>query len=541
MASTNAISPVRRLRVLLGAERSDLWVATIFSVAIGLLSLTIPVATQAVVNTIAFGTLLQPLLVLSLVVLGVLIVSAILQVLRFRVVEMLQRRILVRIASESVQKLLRARTDSLKQKNGPELVNRFLDVVTVQKAGATLLVDGLSVAMQTFIGMILLGLYHPWLLAFDAVLLVALLIVIFPLGAKAIDTTVDESKAKYALVAWLEEIARNPGTFRGASETDFALNRCDQLVRKYLDSRAKHFTVVLRQFAGSLTLQALASAALLGVGGVLVIQRQLTLGQLVAAELVVAAILAGISKLAKHLETYYDLLAGLDKLGNLTDIEVERTGRETLNSLGPIALTVKASDYSLEVKPGEKIGITGLSGSGKSTLLDTIAGYLAPRDKVVELDGVDLRSLQLVDVRTQVALVRGVEIFNGTILDNVRVGRDMGIEAIQKALEEVGVWEFIQSLPDAMDTVLSVGGAPLPEGVRRALMVARAVAGAPRLLMIDESLDIVQDTVEQEFLTDVLFQPNAPWTLIVVSSRREVLRHCARVLNLQEGVLQEAA
>lgn len=541
MASTSAVSPVRRLRVLLAAESSDLWVATIFSVAIALLSLTIPIATQAVVNTIAFGTLLQPLLVLSLLVLGVLIVSAILQLLRFRVVEMLQRRILVRIASESVQKLLRARTNSLKESNGPELVNRFLDVVTVQKAGASLLVDGLGVAMQTFIGMILLGLYHPWLLAFDAVLLAALLIIIFPLGYRAIDTTVDESVAKYALVAWLEEIARNPGTFRGASEIDFALNRCDRLVREYLESRAAHFTVVLRQFAGSLTLHALASAALLGVGGVLVIQRQLTLGQLVAAELVVTAILVGISKLAKHLETYYDLLAGLDKLGHLTDIDVEQSGNETLFSLEPMALQVRAPEYTLEVKPGEKLGITGLSGSGKSTLLDTIAGYLTSEDILVEMDGMELRTLQLVDVRTQVALVRGVELFNGTILDNVRVGREMSIDSVRKALEEVGVWENIQKLPQGLDTMLVMGGAPLPEGLRQALIIARAIAGAPRLLMIDEALDFVQDTVERELLTDVLFHPDAPWTLIVVASHPDVLQHCTRVLNLAEGKLQEAA
>lgn len=535
------VPPFRRLRSLLAAERGDLWVALIFSVAIGVLSLTIPVATQAVVNTIAFGTLLQPLLILSLLVLGVLVVAAILQILRFRVVEVLQRRILVRLASESVHRLVRARTDALQSNNGPELVNRFLDVVTVQKAGATLLVDGMSVAMQTLIGMILLGLYHPWLLAFDAVLAAALLLVIFPLGSGGIRTAVEESKAKYALVAWLEEVARNTGTFRGASEADYALKRCDELVRGYLGHRGGHFRVVLRQFAGSLALQAFASAALLGVGGVLVIQRQLTLGQLVAAELVVAAILAGISKLAKHLETYYDLLAGLDKLGMLTDIEIERSGQETMESLEPASLTVKTPEYRLEIAPGEKVGITGLSGSGKSMLLDAIAGYTAKNDRVVELDGVDLRNLQLVDVRTQVALVRGVELFQGTILENVRVGREVSLAAVQTALEDAGVWNQVQNLPLGLETVLATGGAPLPEGFRQALMIARAVLGSPRLLMIDESLDLVQDTAEREKLTDVLFHSGAPWTLLVVSSHPNVLGRCSRIVHLEEGRIQEAA
>ena len=219
------VSPARRLAKLLRNEGNTLWTVVIYSVAVALLTLALPVATQALVNTIAFGNLFQPLLVLTVVVAGVLVLSGILQLIRFKVVEMLQRRVFVQIASDSVNRLLRARTDTLELRNGPELVNRFLDVVTLQKAGATLLVDGLSVAMQTLAGMILLGLYHPWLLAFDVLLVLALLIVIFPLGAHAIDTAIKESKAKYALVAWLEEVARHTRLFRGQTQADWAFEQ----------------------------------------------------------------------------------------------------------------------------------------------------------------------------------------------------------------------------------------------------------------------------------------------------------------------------
>jgi ABC-type bacteriocin/lantibiotic exporter with double-glycine peptidase domain len=542
MGQNSSVLPRARLLELLRAESGDLWVVAVFSVAIGLLSLSVPVATQALVNTVAFGNLLQPMLILSLLVVCVLGVSAVLQLLRFRAVEYLQRRVFVRLASESVNRLLRARADELRLQNGPEVVNRFLDVVTVQKAGATLLVDGLSVTMQTAMGMALLAVYHPWLLVFDVFILAALLVVVFPLGSGAVPTAIGESKAKYALVGWLEEIARNVTTFRGEAQTRFAFQRCDALVQEYLGYRSSHFRIVVRQFAGSLALQAAASAALLGVGGMLVIQRQLTLGQLVAAELVVAAVLSGITKFAKHLETFYDLMAALDKLGVLTGLAVEQSGDEPVPpGPGAAQLVVRSGSHTLAVAAGEKVGLIGSSGAGKSTLLDTICGYGPPLGGTVELDGCDLRSLRLHELRSQIALVRGVEIFHGSVLDNVRVGRELSSPDVQKALAKVGIWGAIQQLPDGLASILATGGAPLSTGQQQALMFARAIVGQPRLLLVDEALDLVQDAEDREALTSLLFGASAPWTLILVTSRPELLRRCTRVLRLNADGLREAA
>lgn len=539
--TATAVSPGQRLLALLNLERNDLWAATVFSLAIGVLSLAVPVASQALVNTIAFGNLLQPLLYLSVAVLGLLAISSILQIIRFHAVEMLQRRVFVRLASESVHRLLNARTDVLRMQNGPEIVNRFLDIVTVQKASATLLVDGLSVAAQTIAGMILLGVYHPWLLAFDAVLAATLVLVVFPAGAGAIKSAVKESKAKYALVGWLEETARNATTFRGEAEARFARDRCDELVRDYLSYRSKHFRILLRQFAGSLFLQALASATLLSVGGMLVIERQLTLGQLVAAELVVTAVVAGISKLAKHLETFYDLLASLDKLGTLTDIPGEPPGGEPLGASGPAAVQVRGPRYAFDVNPGEKVGVCGLSGSGKSTLLDAICGYRDLAGVAVSWDGADVRNLALHKLRSGMALVRSVEIFHGTIFENVRVGREIGAAEIQRALDDAGAGTAVRRLPEGVNTVLATGGAPLSEGQKLALMIARAIAGAPRLLILDETLDAISDSGERDRLTALLFASNAPWTLFLVTSRQELLDRCDRVIRLGDESRKEAA
>jgi ABC-type bacteriocin/lantibiotic exporter with double-glycine peptidase domain len=541
MSAPNAPAPLRRLLALLRTERNDLYVAAVFSLAAGALSLAVPIASQALVNTVAFGNLLQPLAVLSLIVLALLAVSSLLQVMRFHVVEVLQRRIFVRLASESVHRLLHARIGALRMLNGPEVVNRFLDIVTVQKASATLLVDGLSVFTQTAAGMVLLAIYHPWLLAFDAVLLAAVLIVVFPAGVGAVGSAIRESKAKYALVGWLEEIARNSTTFRGRQAAEFARQRCDSLVRDYLDSRSRHFRVLLRQFSGSLLLQALGSAALLGIGGMLVVERQLTLGQLVAAELVVTAVLAGVSKLAKHLETFYDLLAALDKLGTISDIPSEPSGSEAPLEDAPAGVLVRSGAFSLAVAPRERVAIQGPSGAGKSTLLDAVCGYRELPGVSVSIDGLDLRSLRLEDLRTHTALVRDVEIFHGSILDNVRTGRDISLAAVQQAMEQTGLWSAVHEMPGGLDTILATGGDPLSAGQKQALVIARAIAGRPRLLIIDEALDRVQDAAAREQLAGALFDSAAPWTLLLVTAREDLLARCGRVIRWSRSTQPEAA
>jgi putative ABC transport system ATP-binding protein len=539
--TTQGPSAFQRLYSLVRQESRTLWTAVIYSIAIAVLTLALPIATQSVVNTIAFGNLLQPLLVLTVAVSTVLVLSAILQMFRFHVVEMLQRRVFVRIASDSVNRLLRARVDVLQMRNGPEVVNRFLEVVGLQKAAATLLVDGLSVVMQTLAGMLLLGLYHPWLLAFDAILLFALLILIFPFGLGATASAIGESKAKYALVAWLEELARNSRSFRGAEESRWAFARTDELVTHYLDYRSTHFRILLRQFGGSLAVQALASAALLGVGGMLVINRQLTLGQLVAAELVVAAVVAGIAKMAKHLESYYDLLASVDKLGMLTDLPVESEGSEVPHhDDDPMEVRVRNANFDILLKPGDRVGIDGVSGSGKTLLTDAMFGLRDPAGWTVEVDGRDIRQFRLAELRSTTQLVRGIELFHGTVLENVLVGREhIPVREVEDTLRRFGIWEGIQRMPEGLNTMLATGGAPLSEGQAQVLMLTRAVIGRPRLLILDETLDHLMDAAERDILMDAIFAPDQPWTLAVVSSRADVLERCNRIVNMPSGTERE--
>lgn len=546
-------NPTARLRALLQLERRDLWVVVIYSIGVGLLSLVVPVAVQAVVNSIAFGSLLQPLVILTVFVLVALGFSTVMNAFRVLTIEIIQRRLFVRVTTDFAQRLVRVKTEVFDRHYGPELVNRFFDVVTVQKSAASLLMDGLALIMQTVLGMLLLAVYHPLLLAFDIFLLLAMAAIIFILGRGAVPTAIKESKAKYAVAAWLEEIAAHVEAFKSSSGTAYALGKTDGLARYYLDRRKEHFRVVMRQILGSLILQAIASALLLGIGGFLVMQGQLTLGQLVAAELIVTTVVSGFAKFGKKLETYYDMLAALDKLGQMIDLPMEiggtvkpapRTGPASVELIG---VSVKAWSHepaldgvSLRIAPGERLGITGPSGGGKSALAAVLYGLRRPERGVFLAYGLDARSLSLTDLRDHAALVGDADVIWDTIERNVSMGRpEVDLEQVHQALAKVRLLDEILALPEGLQTTLTGGGSPLTGTQAVRLVIARAIVGNPRLLIVDDVLDRIGDPELLERIRSALFAPDAPWTLVCVTNRPEVLAHCDRVVELREGVIRE--
>lgn len=540
--------PLSRLRALMAMERTDLWVVLAYAVAVGVVSLATPIAVQALVNTIAFGSLFQPLIVLSILLLGCLGFVALLRSLQFYIVEMIQRRVFVRAAADFAFRLPRVRVDGFGGHYGPELVNRFLDVVTVQKSTAQLLLDGLAVALQAGTGLFLLAFYHPLLLALAGVLIAALVFNIFVLGRGGIRTAIKESKTKYAMAAWLEELVRRPVTFKTSSGRRLAVTRADALAKEYILARRKHFGVVLRQMVGGLATQAIASTLLLGLGGWLVMERQLTLGQLVASELVLTAVVAGFNKLGKNVDAFYKLIAALDKLGMIIDLPLEPDAIDLLPpGQGPATLTLRQVSYtypggrpalhdlSLHIGPGEHVALTGTSGSGKRTLLELAFGLRSPTRGTVLIDDIDVPSLRLDSLRRDVLYLDGVEIFAGTVTDNVTLGRaDVSAAVVREALASVDLLDDVMALPEGLQTQLIGTGAPLSGSQAQRLVLARALALRPRLLLARETLDHLPPELRAR-VVDAVLGPGAPWTALVITRDDAVASACVRAIELDDG------
>lgn len=544
---TTGLKPFARLQALLKPEWSDIWIVMVFAFVVGLLTLATPIAVEALVNTVAFGRFVQPIFVLALILLTFLSFSAAMRALQTYTVELVQRRLFARVAGDLAFRLPRAQTDATDGVFLPELTNRFFDIVTVQKVAASLLLDGIGLILSAVIGMAVLAFYHPWLLGLDVVMMSLIAFIIFVLGRGAVDSAIKESKNKYYMASWLQDIARCPTTFRTAGGTDLALERTDRMVHEYLEARQKHFRILMRQIIFALGLQAVASTALLGIGGWLVIDGQLTLGQLVAAELIVTVIVRAFAKIGKHMESFYDLLASVDKLGSLFDLPTEKhDGIMEMHAAGPVQLDVdsvelkRAADrmhlhaaISFNGSPGSSVALLGSSGSGKSTLMDLIYGLRAPTAGHVTIDGFDPQDLRSDVLRASVSLVRRAEIFHGTLEENVHLHRANVTSAdVRDALEQVGLYNQVLRLPNGFDTKLNGDGVPLSGTQSGMLCLARAIAGKPRLLLVDGLLDSFSDD-ELEAAINSLLHVDRPWTLVLGTGRRSIATRCDQVIKLQ--------
>ena len=529
--------PHQRLFRLMRAELPDVWAILLFSVITGVLYLAVPLTVDAAVNNIAFGGQ-QPLFFQALVVLAVALLvflglMAFVRVVQHYLAEVIQRRVFVRIVADLACRLPRVTTEAMDHIHGPELVNRFFDVTTVQKSASLLLLDGINLVLSAVIGMVVLAFYHPSLLAFDLVMLAAVVVVVFALGRRAVRTSVQESMSKYAIAGWLEELAHFPNVFKTPGGSRMAMERADHLAREYLSRRREHFGVLIRQVCGLLLIQALASSALLAVGGKLVLEGELTLGQLVASELIVNAVLASVAKLGKHLEAWYDALTAADKLGYLVDLGVEREGGEAaVTTSGPGRIEVRGfrhgteHEVSLVIQPGERAAVVSPQGGGASELLELIFGLRSPSEGHVNVDGTDVRQWSLPALRQRVAFVRQGEVISASVEDNVRMGRgDVGHEEAREALRAVGLLEDVLAMPAGLGTPLMLGGRPLSRHQRTRLVLARALAGRPGVLLLDEVLDGLEPAT-LDALAPTIFGKEAPWTLVVASRDPEVIRRC---------------
>ncbi len=548
-----SLSPVSRLLQLLSEDRNDLAVLLIYTLLNGLLMLAVPLAAQSLVNTIAAGVFLQPLVVLSLLLFIGLLFAGILRLMQMTLVEVIQQRVFAKVALRLAYRLPRIQLEALKHEYAPELANRFFDVLTIQKTWAKLLLDSPSAVLQIFVGLVLLAFYSPILLAFDILLILGIIAVLWGLSFGGLKSSLQESYQKYDLAGWLEEIGRCHISFKVAGLPKHTVQKADKIITKYLGARGEHFRVLFRQAAGTYLLYALASAGILAIGGWLVINRQLTLGQLVAAEIVVFSVLTALEKLMRQIEPYYDLLTAIEKIGHVTDLPLEREeGSHFTQKSGGASIFARGlrfaypdmppilSDFNLSILSGSRVALVGASGAGKSTIAALLCGLQEPKHGLLEINGVDIRDLALSELRRSIAWA-GIthEVFEGTIEENITLGRSWVTQHDTRwALEATLLSDDLALMPAGKKTNLVSEGRNLSLGQRQRLMLARAIVDRPQLLILDETFSAIDLNTRQHIL-DFIFDPSQPWTVIFISHLPDIIQRVESVYVLAQGQIAE--
>ncbi|MDR9458007.1 MAG: ABC transporter ATP-binding protein [Salegentibacter sp.] len=552
MTNIEKPSPLKRLLRLLKPDQSEIINIYIYSIFNGLVYLSVPLGIQAIVNLIIGGEITTSwILLIIFVVLGVA-ATGILRLFQFRITENLQQKIFTKAAFEFSYRLPKVRMEALYKHYVPELMNRFFDVMTVQKGLPKLLIDFSVAVLQVVFGLILLSLYHPLFIIFS-VLLVFLLYIIFHFTVKkGLSTSLEESKYKYKVAHWLEEIGRNNTSFKLAGDTELPLERTNTNVDSYLKSRESHFKLLMRQYSFMVVFKVIVAASLLILGGFLVMEQTINIGQFVAAEIIILLVMESVEKLIVSLETIYDVLTGLEKIGEVTDLKLERSeGISLKDEMTSPGMKIRAEGLSFKypgsdtnilesisfaVKRKEKFLIAGKNNSGKATLLKLIAGLYEVKEGVVSYNGISLTNLNINDMRSVIGecFAQGT-LFEGTVLQNITMGRkNIPFENVKWAVNHLKLKSFIRNLPNGYDTFVEPQGYKFSRSIITKLLIARSIVSKPNLLLIEDILDNL-DRQERIEIMDFLTSEEQDWTLIAVSSEAHFAKRCDQIAIVSKG------
>ncbi|WP_424963361.1 peptidase domain-containing ABC transporter [Ekhidna sp.] len=549
------LTPVKRLFNLLSADRKDIFYVYVYAALIGLVSLTLPLGIQAAVELISGGVVFSSVyLLITLIILGVL-GTGVLQVLQITVVEYLQRRVFTKAAFEFAFRVPRIKMESVLNLHMPELMNRFFDVLTLQKGLPKLLIDLSTGVIQILFGLLLLSFYHPFFIIFGLGLLGLLFLIFYLTGPKGLKSSIQESKYKYKVVYWLEEMARTLYSFKLAGNTILPLKKTDYYVNNYLKNRSAHFKVLISQYSFILFFKAIVTGGLLILGTILVVQREITLGQFVASEVIIILVLGSVEKIIMYMDVVYDMLTAVDKISHVTDLPLERPGgidiphsqmTEGLNvQLEDVSYTYPGSKkpslrhLNVEIPKGGTLCVSGGSGAGKTTLTNIIAGIHQNYEGILTYNDLSLKDLDSTYIRDRIGKnVSQEDIFEGSVLENILVGKPTSdVDHAIEAIKEVGLMKEINALEDGLHTEMLSAGKGFSSSFVNKLILARCLAKRPAMLILNDFFSNFTKA-ERLKLIEMLTREEKKWTLIVVSNDPLVMAACDRVLYLENGEMK---
>lgn len=518
---------IDKIKLILAPEKSFYIISLIYSAGVSVLSLGVPLSLQALVNSVSFNIVLQPLIVLSIVLFSFLVFSGVLNALTVLVLELFQQHFYARVTSTFAVKVTNSKVKELIEKNGVDLVYRYFDIKTIQKNLTTLLIEGLAIILQTVVGLILLTFYHPYFIGFNVILVISLWLVWKIFRKKAITTAIMESKVKYQVASWLKEQARANLFFKSRKRKEIALKKSDKLIEKYLTYRRTHFRQVFYQTIFLLSLYAVLSSLVLGLGGYLVMRGLLTLGQLVAAELVVTVILSNFAKSGKLLESFYDFYAAIDKVSQIYDLPAEENNDIKEKSFSNYDFKFKEVvannfgrnfEFDFDFQQGHNYFIRAENYSCKKTLID-LSQKLIPNSRgVITFGEYLIDEISALDLRDHIYVVDQPSFFEGSMYENLVAGdENITKNLIFDALKKVELDHIPETFKDGIDTKIFPSGYPLWSSQLIRLELARVILLNPKVIIITEVIDQLEPERRERVLN---YFTSIDSTLIVFSNKQ---------------------
>lgn len=544
-------SALKKLYQLLIVERKDIYAIYALAILAGLLQLSVPLGIQSIISFVQAGSYSASIVVLIVFVVAGVLITGFIQIRQMQISEKIEQKIFTRYSFQFASVLPRINIQKMDNYYLPEVVNRFFDVINLQKGFAKLLLDIPAAFIQMAFGLLLLSFYHPVFILFGILLFTVLLLIIRFTSVKGMNTNMEASNYKYSVASWLEEMARTIKTFKYSKGTSLHMKHTDELTNGYLSARTAHFKILQIQYWSLVSFKVLITAAMLIVGSVLLVDQQINIGQFVAAEIVILAVIASVEKFIFSIDKIYDVLTALEKLDKIAGCETETDGTLDLPQkkegvkieFNNVSFSYPGdanvlSHISFSIQPGEHVAIMGNSGSGKSTILRLLTGAFKNFEGSVLVDNVPSCNYTLQSLRAQTGIILSrQDIFKASIIDNITMGNpDISIQEVTEMAQITGLSRFIAAQTAGYDTMLDPAGKRLPKKITQSILLMRALTGNHRMLLLEDPCNHIDRDDVSRIISFLRNDTNA--TIIMATNDEDLAAVCDQVILIDNGSIK---
>jgi putative ABC transport system ATP-binding protein len=519
------------LKHIIQQDSSFLYVAIVYGLGISVLTLAVPISVQMLINSVANTASLNAVTMLSLVLFGLLAVSGILVAFQGYALELFERRFYARMVSEFTLRSIYADHNAFNYMNRHALINRYFDIMSVQKVIPSLVTGMFSLILQMMVGLLLVSFYHLWFLLFNLAFVAIIYIIWRVWGYASIRSAINVSDAKYNTAQHLEDVALAHSFFKIKHHMIHAIDKSDMLTKVYIDDRKIHFRNTFSQQIAFLCLYAFASAGLLGIGGALVIKGEISLGQLVASELILSAVFYGISRLGYYLMQCYDLSAAIEELSRIYAIPLEKLSAKKKLEEAPCSLSFDNMLYekqgydkitlNFKIEAGKKILATTDNYAVELYICDLLKQYTRAEKGFFTINDLDISEMDLPDLRGRIIILDRPTVVECSIIEYLKMNApDASLADIRLVLEMVELDERISHLENKMDTLLINSGEPLNYSETLRLKLASALLSKPSMLVLNELFDVISCVKRQHIFTRICQEYDI--TLLYFSNRKDL-------------------